>query len=197
VIEAIIQSKARIELLKLLLLDSDPRFYLRELVARSGLPQGSVQRELANLLEAGIVVREASGRQTYYTINERCPIVPDLRSLFVKTVGLADMLRGALSPGADSISCAFIYGSFARGDIRPESDVDVFVIGDITLRRLTTLLREVTSARPINPIAMPLSEFRSHVAEDDHFVTTVLQSPKVFLRGDENELSRLSQRQEH
>ena len=53
-LEAIIQSKARIEILRVLLLDGEQRFYLRELAARTGLGQGSVQRELANLLKAGI-----------------------------------------------------------------------------------------------------------------------------------------------
>jgi len=77
-LDTIIQSRARIEILKLLLLNTQTRFYLRELVAKTGLPQGSVQRELANLLRAGIIEKEVSGKQTYYWLNPKCPILTEL-----------------------------------------------------------------------------------------------------------------------
>lgn len=191
-LEVIISSKARIVLLKVLLLDPSGRFYLRELVGRTGLPQGSVQRELANLAAAGIAVREKSGRQTYYSINERCPIVPDLRSMFVKTVGAADALREALQPEVDAVRAAFIFGSFARGDATPESDVDLFVIGSLTLRRLTALLKGVDLSRAINPVVMSEEEFASRRRSDDHFVSTVLEAPKVFVIGGEDDLAGLA-----
>lgn len=191
-LESLFTSKARIEVLKTLLLEPQSRFYLRELAARTGLPVRSVQVELKRLTDAGILERETSGKQSHYRINERCPITPELRSMFVKTVGLADALRDAMTSESDAISCAFVYGSFATGDIRSESDVDLFVVGGITLRRLTTLLRSANSPRAINPIVMSEDEFGSRRAEGDHFVASLLESPKVFLIGDEDGLSRLS-----
>lgn len=187
-LEAIIQSKARIEILKSLLLGDQPRFYLRELVTKTGLPQGSVQRELANLLQAGVVIREKEGRQTYYRIDEHCAIVPELRSMLVKTVGLSDMIRLALLPESGSIRTAFVFGSFARGETTPQSDVDLFVIGSISPLRLTSLLKSVGISRALNPVVMSPGEFLERKEADDHFVTSILSAPKILLIGDEDEL---------
>lgn len=190
-LDSIVVSKARISILKSLLLDPNGRFYLRELAQKTGLPLRSVQVELKRLTTAGILECETSGRQTYYRVNERCPIIPELRSMFIKTVGVADVIREALLPEADSISAAFIYGSFARGDIRAESDVDLFVVGEVTLRRLVALLRDVDIARVINPTVMIVDEFKSKLRSGNHFVTSLMDSSKTFLIGDEDELRRL------
>ncbi|OFX16554.1 MAG: hypothetical protein A2Z18_06185 [Armatimonadetes bacterium RBG_16_58_9] len=184
-------SKARISILKLLLLDSGRQSYLRELAHKTGLTVRSVQVEVKRLTTAGILERETSGRQTYYRVNERCPIVPELRSIFAKTAGVADAIRKALLPESDSISTAFIYGSFARGDIRAESDIDLFVVGTIELRRLTAVLKNVDVARVINPTVMSVAEFKSRLTEGDHFVSPLVNSPKQFLIGDEGELRGL------
>lgn len=187
-LEAIIQSKARIGILRELLVGSQGRFYLRELAAKTGLPQGSVQRELANLLRAGVLLREVEGRQTYYRVNQECPIIPELRSMMVKTVGLADTIKSALFPESGSVWAAFVFGSFASGEVTSESDVDLFVVGNITPMRLTQLLKSVNVSRAINPIVMTRDEFSESKASDDHFLRAVLASPKIMLIGDEDEL---------
>lgn len=87
-LERIISSRARTELLNILLLHGDGRFYLRELARLTGLPLGSIQRELANLVSAGVLLRERGGRQTYYRVNERCQIIPELRSTISPPVSM-------------------------------------------------------------------------------------------------------------
>lgn len=178
-------------MLKVLLLDPGNSFYLRELAQKSDVPLRSAQIEVKRLTDAGILEREAKGRQTYYRINENCPIIPELRLMFIKTVGIADVIRDALLPESDSISYAFIYGSFAKGDIHRASDIDLFVIGNVTLRRLTALLKKVNLYRIINSTVMSEAEFKERKAEGEHFIASLLKSPKIFLIGDEDGLSRL------
>jgi uncharacterized protein len=190
VLEALFLSKARIAILKTLLLDSQKQFYLRELALKANSPLRSVQIEVKRLTEAGILESERRGRQIYYRINESCSIVPELRSIFIKTVGIADVIRETLLTAPDAISMAFIYGSFARGDIRADSDIDLFVVGNITLRQLTVLLKAVNIMRVINPTVMPLEEFHSRLVEHDHFISTLINSPKLFLIGGEDGLQR-------
>jgi len=193
-LEALFSSTARIKLLKILLLDPEGRFYLRELAKKSGLQVRSVQVELANLTAAGIFVRETSGRQTYYRINEDCPIAPDLRAIFVKTVGVADVLKTALADLADRIRIAFIYGSFAAGSQTPESDIDLMIVGDITLREVVAALRAVQDElhREVNPSVYDPAEFSGKVRAKEHFINAVISGPKLFLIGDEHELGRLA-----
>jgi len=189
-LDALFVSKSRIAILKTMLLEPGKRFYLRELAQKADVPLRSVQIEVKRLTNAEILVCERDGRQTYYRMNERCPILAELRSMFIKTVGIADAVRKVLSPESASISAAFIYGSYARGEIRAESDIDLFVVGDTTLRRLTSLLRKTDIMRAINPTVMSREEFKSRLTQGDHFTSAIMNSPKLFLIGEEDGLQR-------
>lgn len=195
-LERLFSSKTRIKLLTVFLLRGDGRFYLRELVKKTGAQLRSVQVELANLTEAGILVKETSGRQTYYHIDERCPIIPELRSIFIKTAGLGDVLRKALALLADSIHVAFVFGSFTTDRVRPDSDVDLMIVGSVTLQEVVDALdsAEQDIGREVNPSVFPPDEFRERVEAGEHFIISVLNEPKLFLIGDERELERVAGR---
>jgi hypothetical protein len=64
----------------------DDAFYLRELARHAGAPVGAVQRELEQLTDAGLVVRDVRGKQVYFQVNREAPIFPELHGLFAKTV---------------------------------------------------------------------------------------------------------------
>jgi DNA-binding transcriptional ArsR family regulator len=81
-LEALFASSARVKILRLFLQDNQQRFYLREISAKTGLWLGTVQREVTKLTDAGVLVKEVSGQQTYYRINDRCPITAGLRTIF-------------------------------------------------------------------------------------------------------------------
>ncbi|HWU41053.1 MAG TPA: winged helix-turn-helix domain-containing protein, partial [Candidatus Acidoferrum sp.] len=102
--------KTRRAVLGLLYARPDETFYLRQIIREVRGGQGAVQRELERLAEAGILRREARGRAIYYGANRACPIFAELHGLAVKTVGLADVLRSALTPLHDGIQMAMIYG---------------------------------------------------------------------------------------
>jgi len=192
-LEALFSSSARIKLLKMLLLDPGGRFHLRGLAAETGLSVGNARRELLKLAAARIVTMERSGRQTYYGINEDCPIAPDLRAIFVKTAGVADVIRDALLPEAAGIRCAFIFGSFAEGAVTPQSDVDLLIIGEVTLRRAVSLLKKVEIGREINPTVVSEEEFASRITSGDHFFDALVDGRKIYLIGDDRELRRVAQ----
>jgi len=77
------------------------------------------------------VTREARGREIHYRANRACPIFAELQGLVLKTVGLADVLRGPLMPLHDGISLAVVYGSHAAGTAISASNVDLVVVGDL------------------------------------------------------------------
>ena len=110
--------------------------------------------------------------------------------MFVKTAGVADVLRSALAPLADRITAAFIYGSFAKGTETAASDVDIMIVGDVSMREAVSALRPARDAlrREINPSVYSTQEFRNRIAHDDHFITSVLREARISLIGDENEL---------
>lgn len=81
-LETVFSSSARVKILRLFLNENQSRFYLREISAKAGVWLGTVQREVTKLTDAGVLVKEVSGQQTYYRVNDRCPITAGLRHLF-------------------------------------------------------------------------------------------------------------------
>jgi len=187
-------SETRRSVLAILYRDPNQSFYVRQIIRMIGSGHGSVQRELKQLSEAGILTRSHKGRDVYYQANLNCPIYEELRGLILKTSGLADILRAALSPLDNRIEAAFIYGSFTVGRDTTSSDVDLMVIGDVPFWEVVQALQpaQETLGREINPTVYPPNEFVEKVSDKHNFLNQVLSGKKIFLIGDNNELTQLA-----
>ena len=185
--------KTRQMVLALLYGRVDSSFYTKQILDAVRIGRGTVQRELKNLTDTGIIIREVQGRQVYYRANAQCPIFNELMSIVRKTFGVADVFRQSLATVADKIRLAFIFGSIARSADDRKSDIDVMVVGDISFGDTVNLLStaEEQLGREINAVVYPIAEFKQKVRDDHHFVKTVLEGEKIFLIGDEGELARL------
>lgn len=182
------------EILTLLYAHSDESYYVRQIARITGSALGAVHRELRNLVNAELVVRQNQGRQVYYQANRNSPVFAELRGLVVKTAGVADVLRNALAPLADKIDTAFIYGSFARGEEKVDSDVDVMVIGEADFGEVVKALNPSQSqlGREVNPSVFTPAEFAQRIKNNEHFIASVLRAPKLMLIGDESELRKVA-----
>jgi len=196
VLNELFSSQARVAILNLFLANPENRFYMREIASLTHQAVRAVQRELPKLEAIGLLEHTVDGNRKYYQVNKDCPIFPELKSIFLKTVGLGDALRGYLDQAEGAIRVAFIYGSYARGEESTTSDIDLFVIGSITAKELSRSLAPVQSElrRQINPVVMGRQEFQDKVAAKNHFVISLLGEPKIFLMGNEDELDRLVER---
>ena len=188
--------KTRRNVLSLLFGRPDEQFYMRQIARMTGVSTASVQHELARLTEAELVIRSPDGKQVYYRANTVSPVFSEIRSLMEKTVGAVAVLRTTLSEfsGEGRIDLAFLYGSFASGTQVSASDVDVMVIGDTTLSELIPVLRQAQDrlGREINPSVYPRAEFQERLRAGEHFVSRVLERPKIMLIGTEDELEKLA-----
>jgi predicted nucleotidyltransferase len=193
-IAAALFGKSRRAILALLFGRTERPFYLREIARSAGAAVGSVQRELANLVEAGIVRRSVQGAQVYFQANPDCPVYPELRSLMTKTAGVADVLRDALEPLQGNIALAFVYGSVARGEERSGSDIDLMVLGDASFAEVAAAVKyaEKELGREINPSVFPFAEFSKKRKARNHFIRTVLAEEKLFIIGNEDAIDRLA-----
>ncbi len=183
-------SDTQIQVLNLLLMHPDRDFYQREMAERLRLHLRSVQQVLARLVDGGLIQREKRGRQVYYRVNSAHPIIADLTAIFVKTVGVADRLRQALQGLNNIVEVAFIYGSWARGEQQADSDVDLLVVGGAGTREVVSALEEAVAelGRELNPVVMSPQELGERARDQDHFITSVLDGPKIYLIGTENDL---------
>ena len=136
--------------------------------------------------------RIRSGDLRQYRANRQCPLFDELKSIAIKTTGVAGVLREAFA-GLAGVEAAFIYGSIARGEAGAESDVDIMVIGSASFADVIAALEGARErlGRDINPRVYEVEEFHRKAAEGGGFLTDVLGGPKVFLVGDAAALERL------
>lgn len=169
----------------------DRSFYASELIRTAGTGSGAAQRELARLESSGLVVGSRIGHQKHYQANPSSPLFDEVRSIVLKTVGLAEPLREALKPLSSAIRAAFVYGSVARAADRAGSDIDLMVISDsLTYADLFGALERIAKSvgRQVNPTVYTVAEFSKRTREENAFVTRVLRQPKVWVIGSEHDL---------
>ena len=182
----------RRRVLGLLLLRPDEALHGREIARRTGLPAGTITRELTKLAEVGLLKRTKRGNQQVYSADTSGPIFTELASILRKTSGLADVLVQALAPAALQLRLAFVFGSVARGQETGGSDVDVMLIGDLGFREAVELLHpcQATLGREVNPKLFSAREFTDKAATEP-FLIDVLAKPKIFLIGNAHDLEEL------
>lgn len=185
-------SKVRQRVLAVLFGNPGRSFYANEVIALAQSGTGAVQRELATLSEAGLLTVRRQGNQKHYQANAEAPIFTELRGLVLKTMGLADVLRVALAPLAPQITLAFVYGSVAKQQDTAASDIDVMIVSDaLGYADVFDALESATAmlGRKVNPTLYTPAEVAKRTSQDNAFVTRVLQQPKIWLLGSEEQLN--------
>ena len=186
--------KTRQGILAATLVQPGKAWYVSELARRMGVPASSLQRELHDLSEVGILKTHRQGRMVYYQANADSPVFPDLRGLLFKTAGLVDVLAHALKPLAARLRTAFVYGSIAAGSEQSDSDIDLMIVGQVSPSELALPLRRAREllGREINPTVYSPAEFDKKRAANDPFLKQVLDNPKLFVLGTSNELGKVA-----
>ena len=190
-IEKIFGSKIRAKLLAWLYMHPDERFFVRQL---SNILKGdstNISRELSNLEKAGILSSAKESNLKYFCANEKCPFFNELKGLVLKTVGVIGVLKSSLQ-NFQGIKFAFVYGSYARGEEKTDSDVDLMIIGNIDFDSLDLIIDDIEKkiGRSMNYITYDYKEFANKRKTKDGFIIDVLKDKKIMLIGNENDLKK-------
>ena len=188
-------TRTRQAVLAATILQPTRRWYFRELARQLQLQPSSIQRDLTALTAAGLLERHNDGNRVYYQADRECPIFHELEQILIKTVGVVEVLREAINPARRKIEIAFVYGSIASGNARPESDVDIMIVGDMGLERIAELFQgiETRLGRQVNPTVYTVQDFQRRLGQESHFLRTVLDSPVLFIQGARSDLERLGE----
>jgi predicted nucleotidyltransferase len=178
------RSEMQVRLLALLLLQPERRWTLTDLGQALGAPQSSVHRELSRAEAAGVIQRDAASRPHRFSAATDDAAYEPLRDLLQRSVGIEDQLRERLE--RPDVHAAAIYGSWASGARRSDSDIDVLVVGDADQRELRRLIRPLDkqTGRTIDLTVMPDDEFRRLLKDRSSFARQVMEGPVTSLVGD-------------
>jgi predicted nucleotidyltransferase len=176
---------ARVKVLAFLLLNAAEECYLREIARRAGVHLKAVQRELEILEGIGLVKRAHRGRQVFIRVDTNHPLFADLRSLLLKSDGLAAPLRDALVR-VDGVEAAAVFGSVAAGTDTGRSDIDLLIVGKAGALALHDAVSEVEDrlGRTINYTILSSKELAKRRRAGDPFLARVLNGPLVPVLAD-------------
>ena len=186
----LIGSKTRQTILKAFIDSPDTEFYTRQLASLHHISVGTLHRELTNLTTAGILKARKIGNIKLFSLNKQNPVYEEIKNIIHKTTGVVKFIKDAI-PHVRGVKVAFIYGSFAKGDERQDSDVDMFLIGnnideDKLVRAISKIEKKLF--KEINYTRYTESEYKREKEKKNSFISEVIKSKKIFIKGDKNDL---------
>jgi predicted nucleotidyltransferase len=148
------------------------------------------QRSLDELVDVGIATRTEGTAQHWYAAHRGHPLASPLEALFKREAAALDQLLDTLRGGFDrieAIMAAYVFGSFARGENRPDSDLDLLVIltGEVEtatqVRQKLHALGEVVAAsngmRPSFTV-LSASQLEARHASGDRFAREAVRDAR-------------------
>ena len=185
-------SKARQIILRAFFTSPEKEYYTRQLSSVYKISVGNIHREIKKLLSLGILKVRNVGNIKLFSLNKQNPVYEELRNIFYKTEGVVKLVQDALV-NINNIQIAFVYGSFAKGDERQDSDIDIFLIGDgIDEDKLVSSISSLEKElfREINYTSYTKNEFRKEKKKKNSFVSSVVNGKKIFIKGNKDELQQ-------
>ncbi len=172
----------------LLILSESPEteYYLSELGGMLGKHPGVFQRGVNSLEKQGWILSRKRGAQRLFKINAKHPLFEEIKAFVRKTVGIETQLKKVVN-GIDGIKGALIYGSYARGRMRQDSDIDLLVVVD-DLKAEDKLVNDLSTVekalgREVNYKLYDESDFKQRRKHKDPFLKEVLSSTYINLKG--------------
>lgn len=191
-LSSLISSGTRRKILTQFLSHPDEKYYVRQLAVILGVSVGTIHRELIRLQGSGILNSDNVGNLRFFRVNKASPVFKELKQIIFKTEGVQGRLKAELK-NLKGLKTAFIYGSFAKGEENAHSDIDLFLLGDISedelIQKISGLEGEFD--REINFTIYTVSDFKKEMKRGGSFLSDVIKNPKIFLLGSMDVLNEL------
>ncbi len=188
----IFSSKTRAAFFRILFGLDPVELHLREIARQSGFTIGTIRQEAEKLTRLSLVIKRKDGNRLYYKANKQHPLYDLINKMVLRTFGVIAILKNKLLKF--NLEFAFIFGSVATGKNHLTSDIDLFIVGDTSLRKVSSIIRQASTeiGKEINIHVMKFPEFQKRKREGEHFVARVLETPLLMIVGNENELRSMA-----
>lgn len=176
------KSKLRRELLRLYFNHPEKRYYIRELERTINQPAAYIRRELMNLEKEGLFISEFQGKQKYFFLDVDFYLYNEIKSIVNKTIGIEGELKEILKK-IKGLEEAYIFGSYAKDQLSPESDIDLLVVGSASAEAVNEKIYKIQNkiGREINVINIGEKEFADRLTKKDPFLNEIMKNKKIKL----------------
>jgi hypothetical protein len=192
-IEQLFGSKTRVKLLQLFYSNPNRSFYVREITRKIDEQINSVRRELANLLNVGLITSDSSNNKVYYEVDQKYEFYAPLEEIFgtggTKTRKNTKAAAKPLELPADeaddlkalgNVEIAALMGQFTRDDT---TGIDVLIVGNVNQNALAKYVTELEKqeGKELRYTVFSLDDFTYRLQIKDRFMSNVLRSKKQVL----------------
>ena len=158
ILNSVIPSRTRVQILVKLFLNPDTRAYLRGLATEFAISPNAVGTELNNLRKHKVLLAERNGRNVYYRANTAHPLFPELSSMVRKITGIDDLVKSVVDR-LGNLEAAYLVGDYARG--ADAGIIDVVLVGDVDRVQLDDFVAKTEAYidRKIRSLVLSREEF--------------------------------------
>lgn len=185
----ITKSKIRQRIVLLFINNRKAEYYLSEVANIVTTSPGTAQRELNRLIACDLLKFKKRGNLNIYLLNIKYPLLAEISKIITATIGVEPELRNSFS-GLTGVKFAFIFGSYAKGGFKSGSDIDLYIIGDISEEKVFKLVQRIEKGvnREINYHVATAKDFFSK-ARKEFFYKDILKK-YILIVGDEDEFRK-------
>lgn len=201
-VEQLFGSKTRVKLLHLFYENPNRSFYVREITRKIDEQINSVRRELANLLNIGIITSDSSNNKVYYEVNQKYTYFVALEEIFgnskprkvrKSSTKSSEKSPAELEPVAEpaveepeelkqmgNVDIACLTGQFTRDET---SGVDVVIVGSVNQNALQKYVTDLEQkeGKELRYTQFSLEEFRYRLQIKDKFVSNLQLAKKQVI----------------
>jgi len=189
-LELFTKSRIRQRIILLFVYNQNKEFYLSEIAKIVRTSAGTAQRELNKLLHSDFIIFKKKANLNIYILNTHYSLLKEIESIVKKTLGIEVELKKELSR-IDDISFAFLFGSYVKGGFKSDSDIDLFIIGEVDEDQVFKAVQKVEEIvrREINYHIANKTEFLKK-KKSNYFYKEIVESFTLLI-GDDDEFRRL------
>ncbi len=190
-IDQLFGSKTRVKLLQLFYSNPNRSFYVREITRKIDEQINSVRRELANLLNAGLITSDTSNNKVYYEVDQKFVYFDPLSEIFggkrpkktkpaAKTEVEEEADESTDLKALGNIEVACLMGQFTRDEI---SGIDVLLVGNVNQHAVQKYVTDLEKqeGKDLRYSVFSLEDFTYRLQIKDRFMSNVLLSKKQIL----------------
>ena len=176
------KSKIKQDLLKLYFAHPEKQYYIRELARILHRPAAYIRRELMNLEKIGLFTSEFVGKEKFFKLNMNFLFYKEVKNIVNKTIGIEGRIKQILENGKN-IEAAYIFGSYAKDKLTPESDIDLLIIGQKNNVDIHNKIYGLQTEfdREINIIDIDGKEFAKRKKKKDEFLGEIFSNKIIKL----------------
>ncbi len=141
-LDSLITSKTRLQLLLYFFLNPAQSSYLRRLAKELGESTNAIRVELNRLEEVQLLTSKINGREKWYTANQKHPLFPEINSIVKKMMGIDKLIEEVLA-NLGHLEIALVVGDYTRGI--DSGIIDLVLVGTIDRSYLETLVSKAES----------------------------------------------------